>query len=117
TNAIEISGFKVPALRTRHVESTVIVRRDESLIISGLMDDERQKTKDGIPFLKDIPILGSLFSSTSWQRNQTELLVVVTPIVTDPMHPRPQDLLHFVPDTTLPARKALEPRLPAPPKP
>jgi pilus assembly protein CpaC len=116
-NAIEISGFKVPALRTRHVESTVIVRRDQSLIISGLMDDERQLTKDGIPFLKDIPILGALFSSTSWQRNQTELLVIVTPVVVDPMRPRPQDILHFVPDTTLPARKALEPRLPAPSKP
>src|SRR6185437_5876886 len=44
TNAIEISGFKIPALRTRHVESTVMVRRDQSLIISGLMDDERQVT-------------------------------------------------------------------------
>jgi pilus assembly protein CpaC len=117
TNAIEISGFKIPALRTRHVESTVMVRRDQSLIISGLMDDERQITKDGIPFLKDIPILGSLFSSSSWQRNQTELLVIVTPVVVDPMHPRPQDLLHFVPDTTLPARKALAPRLPPQPKP
>ncbi len=117
TNAIEISGFKIPALRTRHVESTVMVRRDQSLIISGLMDDERQVTKDGIPFLKDIPILGSLFSSSSWQRNQTELLVIVTPVVVDPMHARPQDVLHFVPDTTLPARKALAPRLPAPPKP
>ena len=117
TNAIEISGFKIPALRTRHVESTVMVRRDQSLIISGLMDDERQVTKDGIPLLKDIPILGALFSSSSWQRNQTELLVIVTPVVVDPMHPRPQDIMHFAPDTTLPARKALAPRLPAPPKP
>lgn len=114
TNGIEISGFKVPALRTRHMESTIDVRRDQSLIISGLMDDERQKTKDGIPLLMSIPILGSLFSSTSWQRNETELLVVVTPVITDPMHPRPQDVVHFSPDTTLPAKQALEPRLPAP---
>ena len=112
TNALIISGFKVPALRSRHIESTVDVRRDQSLIISGLMDDERQKTKDGIPFLKDIPILGSLFSSTSWQRNETELLIIVTPVVTDPMHPRPQDVMHFSPDSALPARQALEPRLP-----
>ena len=117
TNAIEISGFKIPALRTRHVETTVEVRRDQSLIISGLLDDERTKTKDGLPFLKDIPVLGALFSSTSWQRDQTELLVVVTPVVTDPMHPRPQDLMHFAPDTTLPARGAIQPRLPAMPKP
>ncbi len=117
TNAIEISGFKIPALRTRHVETTVEVRRDQSLIISGLLDDERTKTKDGLPFLKDIPVLGALFSSSSWQRDQTELLVVVTPVVTDPMHPRPQDLMHFAPDTILPARGAIRPRLPAMPKP
>ena len=116
-NAIEISGFKIPALRTRHMETTVDVQRDQSLIISGLMDDERQKTKDGIPLLKDIPILGALFSSTNWQRNQTELLVVVTPVISDPMHPRPQDVMHFEPDTALRARQALEPRLPAPAKP
>jgi len=117
TNAIEISGFKIPALRTRYVETTVEVRRDQSLIISGLFDDERTKTKDGLPFLKDIPVLGALFSSSSWQRDQTELLVVVTPVVTDPMHPRPQDLMHFAPDTVLPARRAIQPRLPAMPKP
>jgi Flp pilus assembly secretin CpaC len=117
TNAIEISGFKIPALRTRHMETSIDVRRDQSLIISGLMDDERQKTKDGIPLLKDIPILGSLFSSTSWQRNETELLVIVTPVITDPMHPRPQDVMHFTADSTVPALKALEPRLPAAAKP
>lgn len=114
-NGIEISGFKVPALRTRRVESTVDVRRDQSLIISGLMDDERQRVKTGLPLLQSIPILGSLFSSTSWQRNETELLVVVTPVIADPMHPRPRDVIHLAPDTVLPARKALEPRLPAPP--
>ena len=112
TNALEIAGFKIPALRSRHIESTVDVRRDQSLIISGMMDDERQKSKDGIPFLKDIPILGSLFSSTRWQRDETELLIVVTPVVTDPMHPRPEDVIHFSPDSALPARQALEPRLP-----
>lgn len=116
-NAIEISGFKIPALRTRHMETTIDVRRDQSLIISGLMDDERQKTKQGIPYLKDIPILGSLFSSTNWQRNETELLVVVTPVITDPMHPRPQDIIHFTTDSILPAHQALEPRLPPSPKP
>lgn len=116
-NALEISGFRVPALRSRHIESTLDVRRDQSLIISGMMDDERQKTKDGLPFLKDIPILGTLFSSTNWQRNETELLIIVTPVVTDPMHPRPQDVMHFSPDSVLPARQALEPRLPAQPTP
>jgi Flp pilus assembly secretin CpaC len=118
TNGIQISGFTVPALRTRHMETTIDVRRDQSLIISGLMDDERQKTKSGIPLLMNIPILGSLFSSTQWQRNETELLVIVTPVISDPMHPRPQDIVHFAPDTALPAHEALQPRFPAsaPPK-
>lgn len=116
TNGIELSGFRVPALRTRRVESTLDVRRDQSLIISGLMDDERQEVKTGVPLLSDIPIIGSLFSSTRWQRNETELLVVVTPVVTDPLHPRPRDVIHFAPDTLLPARDAVEPRLPPTPK-
>jgi Flp pilus assembly secretin CpaC len=87
------------------------MRRDQSLIISGLLDDERERVKTGVPLLQDIPILGQLFSSTRWQRNETELIVVVTPVLTDPMRPRPQDVLHFAPDTTLRARQALEPRL------
>lgn len=110
-NAITLEGFQIPALRTRRVESTVDVRRDQSLIISGLLDDERQKVRTGVPFLSSIPILGALFSSTRWQNNETELLVVVTPVVIDPLRPRPQDVLHFVPDTTLPAGKVLQPQL------
>jgi Flp pilus assembly secretin CpaC len=110
-NAITLSGFRIPALRTRRVESTIDMRRDQSLIISGLLDDERERVKTGVPLLQDIPILGQLFSSTRWQRNETELIVVVTPVLTDPMRPRPQDVLHFAPDTTLRARQALEPRL------
>ncbi|HEX6533498.1 MAG TPA: pilus assembly protein N-terminal domain-containing protein [Gemmatimonadaceae bacterium] len=114
-NAILISGFRIPAFRTRRVESTIDVRRDESLIISGMFDEERQRVSTGIPLLMDIPIIGRLFSSTQWQRNQSELLVVVTPVVIDPMHPRARDTLRFAPDTTLPAGEAIRPRLPAPP--
>lgn len=110
-NAITLSGFQIPALRTRRVESTVDVRRDQSLILSGLLDDERQKVRTGVPFLSSIPILGNLFASTRWQNNQTELVIVVTPVVIDPLNPRPQDVLNFEPDTTLPARKLLQPHL------
>ena len=114
SNALVISGFKIPALSTRRVNSTVDVRRDESLIISGLFDDERQQLKSGIPLLMKIPILGNLFSSTQWQHNETELLVIVTPVVFDPLHPRAVDTVQLQPDTTLPARDAIQPRLVAP---
>lgn len=108
TNAITLSGFKIPAISTRRVQSTVDVRRGESLILSGMFDDLWSKSKTGIPLFMDIPIIGELFSSTQWQHNQTELLVVVTPIVIDPLGPRPQDILRLRPDTALPAREAVQ---------
>jgi pilus assembly protein CpaC len=107
-NAITLSGFRIPAFRTRRVQTTVDVRRDQSLIISGLFDNEHNLVKTGIPFLQNIPILGSLFSSTRWENSQTELLVIVTPVLLDPMRPRPQDTLPVPSDTTLPATRALQ---------
>ena len=108
TNAVTIAGFRVPALRTRRVETTVDVRPNQSLIISGLMAEEREKVRNGIPFLMDIPILGYLFSSTRWQSAETELLVVVTPTIVDPLRVRPRDVLRLAPDTLLPTREVLE---------
>jgi pilus assembly protein CpaC len=106
-NAITLQGFRIPALRTRRINTTLDVRRDQSLVISGMFNSEDEKTRTGIPFLMDIPILGNLFSSTQFQRNESELLVVVTPVIVNPMHPRAQDLMRFVPDTARPATDAL----------
>lgn len=115
-NAILLQGFRIPAFRTRRINSTLDVRRNQSLIISGLMSGEEERVRTGIPFLKDIPILGQLFSSTRFQRSETELLVIVTPVIVDPMRPRPQDVLPILPDTSRPALEALRKRLPPPVK-
>lgn len=117
SNGVVLSGFRIPAFRTRRITSTIDVRRDQSFIVSGLFADEEQKVRNGVPLLKDIPILGALFSSTSYQRNESELVVVVTPVLMDPMRPREQDLMPIVPDTARPALEALKKRLPAPIKP
>lgn len=114
-NSILLSGFRIPAFRTRRVETTVDVRRDQSMIISGLFNNEDERVRTGIPILKDLPIIGALFGSSRFQRNESELLVVVTPVVVDPMEPRAQDLLRLVPDTALPARDAIKRRLLNPP--
>ena len=111
TNSIIISGFRIPAFRTRRVETTVDVQRDQSMIISGLFSHDDELVRTGIPYLQDIPIIGQLFSSTRWQRNETELLVVVTPVLVDPRDPRPQDMLRLLPDTALPARGAIQKKL------
>jgi Flp pilus assembly secretin CpaC len=110
-NAVLVSGFRVPAFRTRRVESTVDVRRDRSLIISGMFSTEEERVKTGIPLLMHIPILGQLFSSTRFQKNESELIVIVTPVIIDPMRPPPEHTIRLLPDTTLPAREALEKRL------
>lgn len=111
-NAVLVSGFRVPAFRTRRVESTIDVRRDRSLIISGMFSTEEERVKTGIPLLMHIPILGQLFSSTRFQKNESELIVIVTPVIVDPMRPPPEHTIRLLPDTTLPARDALEKRLP-----
>jgi pilus assembly protein CpaC len=108
TNAVTIAGFRVPALQTRRVETTVDVKPNQSLIISGLMSENREQVRTGILLLMDIPILGALFSSTRWQKSETELLVVVSPTIVDPTRPRTRDLLRVEPDTVLPTREVLE---------
>ena len=112
TNAVLLQGFRIPALRTRRIESTVDVRRNTSLVLSGLFSHEDERVKTGVPFLKDIPILGQLFSSTRFQRNESELIVVVTPVIVDPLRPRAEDVMRFQPDTTKPGLDALQRRLP-----
>lgn len=114
-NAILLQGFRIPAFRTRRVSSTLDVRRNQSLIISGLLSGEEERVKTGLPFLKDIPILGQLFSSTRFQKNETELLVIVTPVIVNPMQPRAQDTIRLTPDS-IPALEALKKRIPGPVK-
>jgi len=63
----------------------------------------------------DIPILGALFGNSTWTNNETELLILVTPSVINPNAPPPSQVLRIVPDTSLPARGAIEKRLPPPP--
>lgn len=118
SNSLLLSGFRVPALRTRRVESTVDVLSERSLIISGMFNEERSQVRTGLPFLSNVPILKHLFASQQWQNAQSELLVVVTPIIMDPNNPRAADL---VPTSTapspIPARELLEarPRVTVPP--
>jgi Flp pilus assembly secretin CpaC len=88
-NAIVTAGFLVPALRTRRAATTVDLMQGQTLAIAGLLSNQEEKTRVGVPILKDIPILGYLFSSERFERNETELLVLVTPVIVDPREPLP----------------------------
>jgi pilus assembly protein CpaC len=85
TNAIEISGFEIPAINTRKVQTEVELGDGQSFVIGGLLDDRDTETYLKIPFLGDIPILGKFFQSMQKTRNNTELIVIVTPEIVAPI--------------------------------
>ena len=86
-NGIVLSGFRVPALRTRKAETTVELKDGETLVIGGLILEEEQKIVTRIPVLGHIPIVGWLFSDRSTVKSETELLIVVSPRITRALPP------------------------------
>ncbi|MGB6745559.1 MAG: pilus assembly protein N-terminal domain-containing protein [Terracidiphilus sp.] len=85
TNEVEVSGFDVPAITSRKVNTEVELKDGESFMISGLLDDTETESFAKIPFLGDIPILGKLFQSMTRTKNNTELIVLVTPEIVAPI--------------------------------
>ncbi|WP_114967173.1 type II and III secretion system protein family protein [Alkalilacustris brevis] len=77
-------GFPVNAFRRRETSTTVEMRDGESFAIAGLLQDDFQNTASQVPWLGDIPVLGALFRSTSYQRQQSELVIIVTPHLVTP---------------------------------
>jgi pilus assembly protein CpaC len=80
-NKIVTSGVSIPALRTRKVENRTILKDGEPLIIGGLLDNNQTRSIKRIPFLADLPLIGSLFRSKHFQNNETELVITVIPQV------------------------------------
>jgi pilus assembly protein CpaC len=84
-NAVTVSGFLIPALATRRMETNVELGPGQSFVIGGLIDDRVQDSMNKIPGLASIPLLGNLFKSHEERKNRTELIVMVTPEVTKPL--------------------------------
>ncbi|HEX5235140.1 MAG TPA: pilus assembly protein N-terminal domain-containing protein [Silvibacterium sp.] len=78
-NAIQVSGFNVPAISVRRVKTEVELENNQSFVIGGLLDNTESQTFDKIPFLGDIPVLGKFFQSMTRSKGNTELIVIVTP--------------------------------------
>jgi pilus assembly protein CpaC len=81
---INISGVRIPGLVTRRVKTTVELKNGQSFAIAGLLQKEFRNSIDQIPYLGKIPVLGALFRSAEYQRNETELVVIVTPYIVKP---------------------------------
>lgn len=83
--SITLNGFSVPALTVRRAETTIELGSGQSFMIAGLMGNSAQNTVKKMPGAGDLPILGSLFRSTNFQRGETELVIVVTPYLVNPV--------------------------------
>ena len=94
-------GISVPGLTKRRARTNVELRDGQSFAIAGLLQTQSTRTVDQLPWLGSIPILGILFRSPSFQENETELVVIVTPALVNPT--KPGQVLASPLDTTLPA--------------
>ncbi|MEJ2369712.1 MAG: type II and III secretion system protein family protein [Gemmatimonadales bacterium] len=89
-NATQIAGFLIPSLLARRAETTVELADGQTFAIAGLVDNSMAKAVTKVPILGDIPILGYLFKSEEFRQNRTELLVLVTPRLVEPMDEAPE---------------------------
>lgn len=84
--AVTLNGFQVPALTIRRAETTVELGSGQSFMIAGLMSNNAQSTIDKAPGVGDLPILGNLFRSNEFRKGQTELVIIVTPYLVNPVN-------------------------------
>ncbi|MGH9631142.1 MAG: type II and III secretion system protein family protein, partial [Bryobacteraceae bacterium] len=117
-NAVTISGFLIPALATRRMETNIELGQGQSFVIAGLIDDRIQDNFSKVPGLSSIPLLGALFKSRAERKNRTELVVIVTPEIARPLeagepHPQPvmprEFLRPFEPSGNNPNSSTLKP--------
>ena len=102
TTSVQLGAIAVPGIKVRRAHTTVELRDGESFTVAGLLADNYQNSIRQFPFVGDLPIIGSLFRSTGFQRDQTELVIVVTPHLVTPRKIKvatPAD--HFVPPSDL----------------
>jgi pilus assembly protein CpaC len=92
SNALTTSGFVVPSITTRRVSTVIELADGQSFAIAGLLRDDVRQIDSKFPLLGDIPILGALFRSTSFQKNESELIVIVTAHLVKPLDMAKQTL-------------------------
>lgn len=83
--SVVTNGIAVPGFRTRRASTTVELRDGQSIAIAGLLQDSFSDGKSQVPWLGDIPVLGTMFRSAEFQRSQTELVIIVTPVLVTPV--------------------------------
>jgi pilus assembly protein CpaC len=101
SHTVTVAGTSVPGLITRKASTTLELRDGQSFMLGGLLQNTSTTAQDQLPWLGDVPVLGALFRSSQYQKNETDLVIIVTPHVVRPL--RPTDPIHTPLDNTLPA--------------
>ena len=86
-NGVKFNGFVIPALRTRRAKTGVELRDGQSFALAGLLDNNETRSFSKIPIISEIPVLGNLFKSKSFQKQETELMFFVTAHMVKPVSP------------------------------
>ena len=100
SHPVTVAGVSVPPLIVRRASTTVELRDGQSFVIGGLLQSNGQNAISQMPWLGDVPVLGALFRSTSYQKNETDLAIIVTPRLVRPA--RPGDVIKTPLDSSLP---------------
>ena len=87
SNAVTLSGVTVPSLNVRRADTTIELRDGQSFAIAGLLQSNVSTLLQQLPWAGNVPVLGALFRSSSYQKNETELVIIVTPRLVRPMVP------------------------------
>ncbi|HXE53583.1 MAG TPA: hypothetical protein VN541_11230, partial [Tepidisphaeraceae bacterium] len=87
TNALQLNGFTIPGITTRTANTTVELNEGQTLALAGLMNTRVNATNTATPLLGELPIIGALFRSVRYERDETELVVLVTPRMSAAMNP------------------------------
>jgi pilus assembly protein CpaC len=85
-NGVKFDGFLIPALKTRRAKTGVELRDGQSFALAGLLDNSETKSLSRVPFISDVPLLGNLFKSKSFQTQETELMFIITAQLVKPVN-------------------------------
>jgi pilus assembly protein CpaC len=86
SNGVKFDGFVIPGLKTRRAKTGIELRDGQSFALAGLLDNSESRSLSKVPVIGDIPILGALFKSKQYQKNETELMFIVTAQLVKPVN-------------------------------
>ena len=89
-NAVSVGNFNIPAIATRTASTSISLKDGQSVVLAGLLKEETREVATKVPILGQIPVLGALFTSTTIERDDSELVIIVTPTIVQNNEVKPE---------------------------